>query len=130
MRGFWADERVEWGIWKKKNYLYFFFKKIEYILYKKSAYIIVLCKDAIKEIVFNSPEYFNKVVVIPTCVDTNQFIIQKKIKNKEHTFVLCQVGSIQTRYLINDTIIFFKEFKKRYKSKLLIVNKYEKKRTY
>ena len=100
---------------------------MEIILYKKSSYIIVLCKDAIEEIVSYSPEYFNKVVVIPTCVDTNQFIIQKKVIMKEHTFVLCQVGTIQTRYLINNTIIFFKEFKKRHKSKLLIINKNEKK---
>ena len=29
MRGFWIDERIEWNLWKKNTFNYFFFKYFE-----------------------------------------------------------------------------------------------------
>ena len=83
MRGFWADERVEWGIWKTKNLSYFFFKSMEKQFFSKADAVVSLTKvgvDRMKEIV-KIDETKVEIKVIPTCADLQLFsVIGEKTK--------------------------------------------------
>jgi hypothetical protein len=78
MRGFWADERVEGGLWKLDNPLfaavYRFFKRKEAELLRTSDHVVVLTEAAC-EILRRSwhvPEAV-PVTVIPCCADFAAF---------------------------------------------------------
>ena len=124
MRGFWADERVEGGIWNLKNPIYktvySYFKKKEKQFLQEADYIISLTENAKQELltwktISNQPL---KIEVIPCCVDMNLFDaskisvaeIQKKkteLKLNESEFVISYVGSIGTWYLCDEMLQFF-----------------------
>ena len=53
MRGFWADESIEWGIWKRKNFIYYLFKYLENLFFKKSDAVVSLTKVGVNEILSN-----------------------------------------------------------------------------
>jgi len=93
MRGFWADERVEGGLWNLKNPIFkavyhFFKKKEKEFLYGANA-TISLTQNAKEEIIHqllpNKPAFRsgsqrnnlktqqNSIWVIPTCADLNLF---------------------------------------------------------
>lgn len=98
-RGFWFDERIERGMWKK-GLLYQIGKKIEKILFIHSDSIVVLTHSMKKEIA-----HLNKnIEVIPTCVDTKLFKLIKK-NHKSINFVYS--GSVAEHYLIPEIIQFF-----------------------
>jgi len=129
MRGFWADERVDGGLWSLSNpvfkMIYRFFKKKELEFLKKSAAIVSLTHAGKKEILnwegLNiSPE---KITVIPCCVDTGLFTIanislaqqnmaKQKLQIGENDFVLGYLGSIGTWYMLDEMMQFFAELKK------------------
>ncbi|MES1225923.1 MAG: glycosyltransferase, partial [Bacteroidota bacterium] len=111
MRGFWADERVEGGLWNLKNPLYkmvySFFKKKENQFFTQSDVIISLTHNARNQILNWKIE--NTVVIIPCCVDLDQFdpdkiaLNQKDLLREElgihsHDFVLLYLGSLGTWY--------------------------------
>lgn len=125
MRGFWADERVEGGLWNLKNPLYKliykYFKNKERIFLENADYTISLTHNAKKEI--HSWTYINNnpipIEVIPCCVDTDLFNPDNisesdkedyriKIELKKDDFVLTYLGSIGTWYLLDEMLIFFK----------------------
>ena len=125
MRGFWADERIEGGIWRKENPLfrvvYNYFKRKEQLFFQKSDGIISLTqtgKDEIlawKKLAITS----DKITVIPCCVDTvlfdpetinphQQRELKKSLGIKEDDFVLGYVGSIGTWYMLDEMLDCFK----------------------
>lgn len=116
MRGFWADERVEAGIWKKGGWLYQISKHFEKILLLNSDEIISLTHTGRTEII-NFPYFKNhmmNITVIPTCVDLERFNVERKsdIKiftdwNKRVKFILIYSGSISTWYMPNEMLEFF-----------------------
>ena len=67
------------------------------------------------------------IEVIPTCVDTEQFNLSFSF-NKKDKIVLCQIGTIQTRYNVHFTFKFFKELNKTYNTKIIFINKNERKK--
>lgn len=113
MRGFWADERVEGGIWNLKNpfyriiYKYFKHKENEFITY--ADHIVSLTSNAKK---FISPHKNEaKISVIPTCVDSQLFDperinfdqqnqLKKELGLVKNDFVLLYLGSLGTWYMI------------------------------
>lgn len=130
MRGFWADERVDGGLWNLKNPLYKavfnFFKTKEKLFLTHADKIISLTQSGKKEMLtWNidglKPE---KIVVIPCAANYDLFElvnqekrIQAKIKlGLDFTqFVLGYVGSLGTWYLADEMLQFFSVLKRKYK---------------
>ena len=123
MRGFWADERVEGGLWNLKspiyNRIYLYFKQKEKEFLKEADYIISLTNAGKKELerMVGNAHLLN-IKVIPCCVDTNLFnrinIDQNKFDNyktklniKEDDFVISYLGAIGTWYMLDEMLSFF-----------------------
>lgn len=122
MRGFWANERVDGGLWRLNNPLYKrvfqYFKKKERIFLREAAAVVSLTYAAKDEIeqwgIAHSP-----ISVIPCCVDTELFhpdtlnpeqlnVIRRKADLPANTLVLGYVGSLGTWYLLPEMLSFFK----------------------
>jgi len=129
MRGFWADERVDGGLWNLGNpifrVIYNFFKRKEREFLNKSAAIVSLTHAGKNEILtwkgLNLPP--EKITVIPCCVDTNvfnpaniaadgQLALKQKLGIADSDLVLGYLGSIGTWYLLDEMLQFFSELKK------------------
>jgi glycosyltransferase involved in cell wall biosynthesis len=137
MRGFWADERVEGGLWNLKNpmfrIVYNFFKRKEKLFLQASDYTVSLTRNAKSEIeswkIKNAP-----IMVIPTCVDIElfdprktipsaQMALRKKLGISETDFVLLYLGSWGTWYLTENMFRYFSHVKKQFDhAKFLIVS--------
>jgi glycosyltransferase involved in cell wall biosynthesis len=111
MRGFWADERVEGGLWDKNSYLFYTFKKLEKIYFLNADVVVSLTNKAVKEV--NKFPYLKRGApifkVIPTCTDLELF----KVGNKrpKESFILGYVGSVGVWYLFEESLKFFKIIK-------------------
>lgn len=139
MRGFWADERIEGGIWKKNSpigaYLYKYFKRKEKEMMVNSDAIISLTHKA-KTIILNWNLGINdsKITVIPCCADLNHFsknnieekqfiTFQSKFPQLKNKFVLSYVGSLGTWYMADEMLEFFKVLSDKIDSHFLIITK-------
>lgn len=129
MRGFWANERVDGGLWNIKKPLfkiiYSFFKKKELEFINKSAAVISLTEKGKHEILTWKELQFtgDKIVVIPCCVDTDLFdpgrvdaeqqkILRQKLNISNQNLVVGYLGSIGTWYLLDEMMEFFACLKK------------------
>jgi len=125
MRGFWADERVDGGLWNLKNPIYKkvyqYFKRKEVQFFKESDHVVSLTSNGKKEILTWKGLGFleEKISVIPCCVDTNKFNpalidaqeldnLRQKLNIKSNQYVLGYVGSIGTWYMLDEMLTFFK----------------------
>ena len=129
MRGFWADERVDGGLWNLKNIIYrqvySFFKRKEKAFLEHADHIVSLTYAGKHEI--NSWKHIEKtdlpISVIPCCVDTNLFnrnkIEPKKTEDARRKLgigknepVITYLGSIGTWYMLDEMLSFFKVYLK------------------
>ena len=132
IRGFWADERVDGGLWSVNNPLYRliyrYFKKKEILLMQTADHIISLTHAGKEEI--SSGNLFRgkangiekeKVTVIPCAVDLDLFDPKKINKKQQDQLreklnlvgkkkVLIYLGSIGTWYLLDEMLEYFKKF--------------------
>ena len=132
MRGFWADERVDGGVWNlsnpifKKVFTYFKRKEIEFI--QEANAIVSLTENGKNEILSwqhleSTPIKLRTkildVEVIPCCVDVDLFNpekidlsyqqrIREQLEITENDFILGYVGSIGTWYMLPEMLDFFK----------------------
>jgi glycosyltransferase involved in cell wall biosynthesis len=125
MRGFWADERVDGGLWdlKKPIYklIYSYFKKKEITFFQQADYTISLTENGKNEIL--SWKEFQqkppKIQLIPCCVDTQLFNpeiitpdkkkqLRERLQLKETDYILGYVGSIGTWYMLSEMLDYFK----------------------
>jgi len=125
MRGFWADERVDGGIWNLRNPLYKtiynYFKKRELEFFTHADYTISLT-EAGKNVIQswkNIPNQPIPIQVIPCCADLETFNrssintgllaeLKAKFNVSDADFVLSYLGSIGTWYMPNEMLDFFK----------------------
>lgn len=126
MRGFWADERIDGGIWSLKNpifkLVYKYFKRKEIEFFKEADYVVSLTFNGKQEI--ESWKTFNgnppRIEVIPCCTDLELFnpaaignedkeLLRNKLGIKPDDFVLGYVGSIGTWYMLDEMLDYFKE---------------------
>jgi glycosyltransferase involved in cell wall biosynthesis len=146
MRGFWANERVDGGIWSLKNpvyrTIYNYFKRKEIKMIEKADHIISLTHAGKEEIV--SGRLFDgkhkgidadKISVIPCAVDLGLFD-PKKIKEEDKAElknelgltcikeIFIYLGSLGTWYLLDEMLLYFKQsFKEESNAKFLFVTK-------
>jgi len=125
MRGFWADERIDGGIWNVKNpvykTIYKHFKQLEKKYIAKSSHIISLTYAGKHEI--ETWNVYKKnptpITVIPCCADLEHFDskviskqkvieLQKKLHLSQNNFVLSYLGSFGTWYMTHEMFEFFK----------------------
>jgi glycosyltransferase involved in cell wall biosynthesis len=125
MRGFWADERVDGGLWKLSNpvykSVYNFFKRKEKQFIEEADVVISLTENAKQEIL--SWNLNKKIKVIPCCVDLTLFnaanitpaqqnALRSELGIAEHAFVVLYLGSLGTWYMTDEMLTFFSALKK------------------
>ncbi len=110
MRGFWADERIDGGLWNLKNpvfkQIYQFFKKQERLFLQEADQTISLTHLAKQEIESWQLAHQSPIQVIPCCVDLDLFAIQNTIEKK---YTLSYLGSVGTWYMLPEMLRFFKQ---------------------
>jgi hypothetical protein len=127
IRGFWIEERVEWGLWKKKSLKYFFFKFFENKIYNKSKVIITLTTDAKKILLNKKLNNLNNtnIYVIPTCVELNK---NKKLHNINDPIKFTHLGALGSRYDFNMYLKIMTKILEKRNVFLSIINKGEHKK--
>jgi glycosyltransferase involved in cell wall biosynthesis len=95
IRGFWADERVEGGLWRAGGVLYRVAKRWERRFYADADAIVTLTQASLPQInAWTSPRTV-PVEVIPTCVDLQRFADRPERPGGPHAV---WSGSIGTWY--------------------------------
>lgn len=130
-RGSWFDERIEGGMLKQKGLdliIYKILKKIEFLLFKFSDYIIFLTNNGSDKV--NKSFIKNKnISIIPCAADYNLFKIldiEKKNKIKEslglkEKFIITYSGSLGSWYNFDQIKKFYSNLLSRYPNIFLIV---------
>jgi glycosyltransferase involved in cell wall biosynthesis len=117
MRGFWADERIDGGLWKKNSRLFRISKWFERHFFINADYIVSLTNAAVTEIT-RLPYLADKklkIKVITTCTDLNFFRPKSYSKNdmsNGHIFTVGYVGSVGVWYLFDETLRCFSMIRK------------------
>ena len=130
MRGFWADERIDGGIWNLSNPIfkrvYNYFKRKELAFFKEADHVISLTTNGKEEI--ESWKVFNrktpKIEVIPCCADLELFdpkkiepsqleAKRKELQISESDKILGYIGSIGTWYMLPEMLDCFKVMKEK-----------------
>lgn len=110
MRGFWADERVEGGLWNLNNpvyrLVYKYFKKKERHFFLHANHTISLTSNALDYIRNQDGCSAISASVIPCCVDTNLFT--PRIEKINAKFTIVYIGSLGTWYMLSEMMQFFK----------------------
>ncbi len=116
MRGFWADERVDGGIWPRNSYLFRISKKLEEYFLLNADIVISLTHKAVNEMK-KFPylkEKMPRFRVITTCTDLELFKPIPdidKIQNQDHCLTIGYVGSVGVWYLFEEALDYFKLIK-------------------
>jgi glycosyltransferase involved in cell wall biosynthesis len=127
MRGFWADERTDGGLWPKNGRLYRLTKWFERFFLAAADHIVTLTYSSLVPLRALHPqvEKLPPITVIPTCVDLVRFAPFGITRSREE-FTLGYVGSLGTWYLLDEMLTVFKVLQGcRAGAKLLIVNRSE-----
>ena len=101
MRGFWADERVDGGLWPRQGQMYALAKGFERRFLLAADHVVSLTHAAVNEMgrfPYLQPR-MPTFTVIPTCADLARF---RPAADKQEGFVLGYVGSAGTWYLFNE----------------------------
>lgn len=112
MRGMWAEEKVDAGVWRKSGFLYKATKYFEKQFFSNADTVIVLTDNA-KNLISQNPHAGHKQIeIIPTCVDTNNFsaVNQDALKDElglSGKFIILYLGSLGTFYAFNEMVDFF-----------------------
>ncbi len=141
MRGFYADERVDGGLWNQSNpvyrQVYKFFKRKEKVFMNTCDQLISLTENGKQCIASWEFEHLktDDITVIPCCADLDHFNpkkvnptqrkeIQSSLNLSDDDFVLSYLGSIGTWYLPEEMLDFFAVLlKNRPESKFLILTR-------
>lgn len=110
MRGFWADERAEAGLWRKGGALYRIAKRFERAFFENADHVISLTeagKSAISGFSY-AGRVKAPVTVIPTCVDLSRFV-PAEAGPGPGKMRLVYSGSLSTWYM-PDAVLGFASF--------------------
>lgn len=127
MRGFWPDEKVDAGAWRRDSLLYRAAKRVEKSLLQRADVVVSLTQAGVTEM--KKFPYLRmqqvRYEVIPTCTDLELFHPTKYSNNRgQKEFVLGYVGSVGTFYVFDEVLECYKELLHvRPDASLLIVNR-------
>lgn len=126
MRGFWADERVDGGLWPADSHLYRTAKTLERRLLLAADHVVTLTHASRTEIA--GFDYLQgrvpPIAVISTCADLDRFTIQGS--SQREPFTLGYIGSVGTWYLLDEMLQCFAKLRElRPDARLLIANRDE-----
>lgn len=122
MRGFWADERIDGGIWKLSNpvfsTIYKFFKRKEKQFLLEADAVVSLTQNAADEIHSWKGMENVPITVIPCCADLHLYqarplddpsvlMWRKKLDLPVGKFVLSYLGSLGTWYMLDEMLDYF-----------------------
>lgn len=127
MRGFWADERVDGGLWPRSGRMYCVAKGFERRFLLAADHVVSLTHAAVREMA--RFDYLQgrmpPVTVIPTCADLARFTPLPRV-HEGGGFVLGYVGSVGTWYLFDEVAAFFAQLlRMQPDARFLIVNRGE-----
>lgn len=126
MRGFWADERVDGGLWPREGRLYRITKWLERQFLLNADHVISLTEAAVREM-RGWPWLAGRMpstTVIPTCADLARFA--RTDAPPDQPFVLGYVGSAGTWYMFDEAVTCFALLRKlRPDARWLIINRGE-----
>jgi glycosyltransferase involved in cell wall biosynthesis len=125
MRGFWADERVDGGLWPRHSRMYRVAKWFERRFLLNADHVVSLTHAGVREM--QGFDYLQgrmpPMTVIPTCADLDRFRPLPK-PDAHAPFTLGYVGSAGTWYLFDAAVSAFKAVRElRPDARFLIVNK-------
>lgn len=125
MRGFWADERVDGGLWPRDGGMYCVAKWFERHFLLRADHVVSLTKAGVNEM--EQFDYLQgnlpPMTVIPTCADLARFA---PATAPREGFVLGYVGSAGTWYLFDAAVACFAQLLKlRPDARWLIINRNE-----
>lgn len=124
MRGFWADERVDGGLWPADGKLYRAARSVEDRLLRASDHVISLTHASADELL-NFPAVQARkppISVIPTCADLDRFTPAARVDNQP--FTLGYVGSIDHWYRLDDMLRCYAQLRRiRPDARLLLVTR-------
>lgn len=126
MRGFWADERVDGGLWPRQGVLYRLAKAFERRFLLAADHVVSLTHAAVLEM-HGFPylqERMPEFSVIPTCTDMDKF--HPALRQRGEGLVIGYVGSVGTWYLFEETLVCCRALLSlRPDARLLILNRGE-----
>lgn len=129
MRGFWADERVDGGIWPAGSRMYRVAKGFERRFLLRADHGVSLTHAAVTEIArfdYLAGGRMPPFTVIPTCADLTRFAPPARPPAREAGFVLGYVGSAGTWYLFDAVATAFARLRSlRPDARLLVINRGE-----
>jgi glycosyltransferase involved in cell wall biosynthesis len=109
MRGFWADERVDGGLWPRSGRMFRVAKWFERRFLLNADHVVSLTQAAVLEM--QRFDYLQgkmpPVTVIPTCADLARFKPSSLAARTVDSFVLGYVGSAGTWYLFDEVAACF-----------------------
>lgn len=139
MRGFWADERLDGGIWTKTKplhaFFYRYFKRKEKEFLAESEAVVSLTRAGLNELnnQYGTLEIGSKTTIIPCCTNTDLFNRERISSNlsvkglSPNDHLLIYTGSVGTWYYTREMIDCVWEWKKQIPTiKLLILTKDQK----
>lgn len=93
IRGFWADERVEGGIWPAGGRLYAFARRCEQWFYRRADAVVTLTHASVPQIAEWTEPRRVPIEVIPTCVDLARFTERPERPGGPHAVWSGSVGT-------------------------------------
>ena len=126
MRGLWADERVDGGLWPRAGRVYRTVKGLEEGLLTHADHIVTLTHASASEIA-SFPYLRERAVpmsIIPTCADLDRF--RPPANRAPGPWTLGYLGSVGTWYLFDEVLECFRLIVARQPdARLLVVNRHE-----
>ena len=125
IRGFWAEERTDGGLWPEGGRIYRVAKRVERSLLLGADWIVTLTESSVP--VLEGFPYLRNgshapISVIRTCADLDRF--SPGAGKAPDVFTLGYLGSVGTWYMFDELLECFLELRRqRPESRLLIVNR-------
>jgi glycosyltransferase involved in cell wall biosynthesis len=93
IRGFWADERVEGGLWPSDGWLYRLAKRCERWFFSEADAVVTLTAASVPQVRSWAGKDSIPVEVIPTCVDLCRFTARPVRPSGQHAIWIGSVGT-------------------------------------